>query len=130
MCLGVYRNSTQSLGSDHQVELPIVITTPHAEFEVAGDDKIFVLIGVHTLDRAASKLQAFYRKRRGVKNTQQAPTAVGAQVDPFSRSSISTYLGGMQQQSSTSSAVSLPLDANRKSMYAQESSMSFKNYFV
>ncbi|EEY57624.1 Voltage-gated Ion Channel (VIC) Superfamily [Phytophthora infestans T30-4] len=61
ICIGIYRMSTQAMGTSHQVELPIVITTPKAELEILSSDRLFVLIGAHTLERAATRIQKRYR---------------------------------------------------------------------
>lgn len=121
ICLGVYRDSTQSLGHGHPVELPIVITTPHDSFEVVANDKLFVLIGIHTLERAASRIQGCYRRRKGVRARK------ASEEDSISRSSISKYLGVWQQPNSDSAALH---DPNRRSLYAQAPGTSFTSYVI
>ena len=60
--MAIYRISTQTTGSSSHVELPIVITTPKADLSILNSDRLFVLIGVHTLERAAARIQQRYRK--------------------------------------------------------------------
>ncbi|CAI5716221.1 unnamed protein product [Hyaloperonospora brassicae] len=62
ICIGIYRLSTQTIGLSGHVELPIVITTPKADLKLMKSDRVFVLIGVHTLERAATKIQHQYRR--------------------------------------------------------------------
>ncbi|KAL4115803.1 hypothetical protein PRIC2_012809 [Phytophthora ramorum] len=66
ICIGIYRMSTQAMGSSNQVDLPIVITTPKADLEILSSDRLFVLIGVHTLERAAMRIQKRYRLHKGI----------------------------------------------------------------
>ncbi|ETM39718.1 hypothetical protein L914_14153 [Phytophthora nicotianae] len=66
ICVGIYRMSTQAMGTSHQVELPIVITTPKADLEILSGDRLFVLIGAHTLERAATRIQKQYRRYKGL----------------------------------------------------------------
>ncbi|KAL3661469.1 hypothetical protein V7S43_013669 [Phytophthora oleae] len=66
ICIGIYRMSTQTMGSSNQVDLPIVITTPKAELEILSTDRLFVLIGAHTLERAATRIQKRYRRFKGL----------------------------------------------------------------
>lgn len=61
ICIGIYRISSQAIRSAYQVEIPIVITTPKASLDILCSDRLFVLIGVHTLERAATKIQQVYR---------------------------------------------------------------------
>ncbi|CAH0490325.1 unnamed protein product [Peronospora farinosa] len=62
ICIAIYRISTQTIGSSSHIELPIVITTPKADLNILGSDRLFVLIGVHTLERAAARIQQRYRQ--------------------------------------------------------------------
>ncbi|GMF26038.1 unnamed protein product [Phytophthora lilii] len=66
ICIGIYRMSTQAMGSSNQVELPIVITTPKADLEILSSDRLFILIGAHTLERAATRIQKRYRRYKGI----------------------------------------------------------------
>ncbi|RLN94411.1 hypothetical protein BBJ28_00011173 [Nothophytophthora sp. Chile5] len=66
ICVGIYRMSTQAMGEANQVELPIVITTPKADLEILSSDQLFILIGAHTLERAALRIQKLYRRHKGV----------------------------------------------------------------
>lgn len=74
------------MGNGKRVELPIVITTPDASLEVVESDRVLVLLGTHTIDRAAFRIQRFYRRRRC--RSKDRASSVG-----FSRSTISKYLG-------------------------------------
>uniref|UniRef100_A0AAV1UGX9 Calcium-activated potassium channel subunit alpha-1 n=1 Tax=Peronospora matthiolae TaxID=2874970 RepID=A0AAV1UGX9_9STRA len=66
ICIGIYRLSTQTIGLSSHVKLPIVITTPKADLKLLKSDRVFVLIGVHTLERAATKVQQHYRRHKGI----------------------------------------------------------------
>ncbi|OWZ12968.1 Voltage-gated Ion Channel [Phytophthora megakarya] len=66
ICIGIYRLSTQAMGLANQVELPIVITTPKADLKILSSDRLFVLIGAHTLERAATRIQKQYRAFKGI----------------------------------------------------------------
>jgi hypothetical protein len=70
--MGIYRMSTQAMGSSNPVELPIVITTPKADLEILGSDRLFVLVGVHTLERAATRIQKSYRRFKGVREPSKS----------------------------------------------------------
>lgn len=118
-CLGIYRHSTQSLGAGHHVALPIVITTPHSDFAVVADDRVFVLVGVHTLARAVTRLQAFYRRRRRARTDRTGRVA-------FSRASISRYLG----LSSSLDAPSHALAPGSGALYYARDSPSSASSFV
>lgn len=58
--------STQAMGSSNHVELPIVITTPKADLKILSTDRLFILIGAHTLERAATRIQKRYREYKGI----------------------------------------------------------------
>ncbi|KAF4322301.1 hypothetical protein BBO99_00004094 [Phytophthora kernoviae] len=66
ICVGIYRMSTQAMGTSNEVELPIVITTPKANLEMLNSDRLFILIGAHTLERAARRIQTRYRRYKGI----------------------------------------------------------------
>ncbi|EGZ16141.1 hypothetical protein PHYSODRAFT_508431 [Phytophthora sojae] len=66
ICIGIYRMSTQAMGSSNHVELPIVITTPKADLKILSTDRLFILIGAHTLERAATRIQKRYREYKGI----------------------------------------------------------------
>ncbi|RLN63577.1 hypothetical protein BBP00_00004030 [Phytophthora kernoviae] len=66
ICVGIYRMSTQAMGMSNEVELPIVITTPKANLEMLNSDRLFILIGAHTLERAARRIQTRYRRYKGI----------------------------------------------------------------
>ncbi|KAE8911693.1 hypothetical protein PF005_g10335 [Phytophthora fragariae] len=68
ICIGIYRMSNQAMGSSNHVELPIVITTPKADLEILSTDRLFILIGAHTLERAATRIQKRYRLYKGIPN--------------------------------------------------------------
>uniref|UniRef100_H3HE03 Uncharacterized protein n=1 Tax=Phytophthora ramorum TaxID=164328 RepID=H3HE03_PHYRM len=55
ICIGIYRMSTQAMGSSNQADL-----------EILSSDRLFVLIGVHTLERAAMRIQKRYRLHKGI----------------------------------------------------------------
>ncbi|KAG6611317.1 Voltage-gated Ion Channel (VIC) Superfamily [Phytophthora cinnamomi] len=65
ICIGIYRMSTQAMGSSNHVDLPIVITTPKSNLSILSTDRLFVLIGAHTLERAATRIQKRYRRYKG-----------------------------------------------------------------
>jgi hypothetical protein len=93
VCLGLYRDSWQPMPNSTAVELPIVITTPDADLEILDSDRVLVLIGTHTLERASSCIQRFYRRYR----------RRGGQREPsfgFHRSTISKYLGMEEEHDS------------------------------
>lgn len=93
VCLGLYRDSCQRMPNGAEVELPIVITTPDASLEILDSDRVLVLIGTHTIERASSRIQRFYRRhRRG--GSQRKPSF------GFHRSTISKYLGTEEEDSS------------------------------
>jgi hypothetical protein len=76
--LGIYRHSTQKLhqqantfngiedqeNKQQSIQVPIVLTAPPPTLQMAPDDKVFVLIGVHTLARSVTRIQRFYRKKK------------------------------------------------------------------
>ncbi|KAG7398851.1 Calcium-activated potassium channel subunit alpha-1 [Phytophthora boehmeriae] len=76
ICVGIYRMSTQALGTSNEVELPIVITAPKADLAMLSSDRLFILIGSHTLERAARKIQARYRRYQGIPEPVQESLAV------------------------------------------------------
>ncbi|CAH0476523.1 unnamed protein product [Peronospora belbahrii] len=78
ICMAIYRMSTQTTRSSSHVKLPIVITTPKADLKILNSDRLFVLIGVHTLERAATKIQQRYQryKRIWISCRSGTPTTV------------------------------------------------------
>ncbi|CEG40508.1 voltage-gated ion channel superfamily [Plasmopara halstedii] len=64
ICIGIYRMPSQASRMADQSKLPIIITTPKASLEIFCSDRLFVLIGIHTLERAAAMIQQQYRKYR------------------------------------------------------------------
>ncbi|DAZ94918.1 TPA: hypothetical protein N0F65_003088 [Lagenidium giganteum] len=142
ICLGLYRWSTQNMQNGTKLELPIVITTPDAYLEIAKRDRVYVLIGVHTLARAATRIQRFLQRRRFCIPQKQRPSArsvprrsVSTPPPPppqgspsswptYSRSSIARYLEPRGSLTGEDTVVG----KDRRSLIAKESSMSFKSY--
>lgn len=141
ICVGVYRLSTQTLGGrrrsvdgvdhPHNVHLRIVLTTPDPNFEMVQDDQLFVLMGIHTLTKAAIRIQRFYRffgrKFQGSLldlTSSLDSTHSTSSHDPLAR--IAQYLA---PSNDTLESMSLP-QQRRGSFIAQESSISFSNHYV
>ncbi|CAI5745455.1 unnamed protein product [Peronospora destructor] len=72
ICMAIYRISAQTTGSSSHVELPIVITTPKADLRILNSDRLYVLIGVHTLERAAARIQQRYRRFKRIPDPMMA----------------------------------------------------------
>ena len=75
--LGVYRTSTQVAKSGQRMRLPVVLTAPTKDLDIFADDRLFVLLGAHTLARAASKIQTAYLRRKEARGQPAAPTKTG-----------------------------------------------------
>lgn len=123
ICLGVYRLSTQTTRSGHLVELPIVLATQEPSFELVQTDRLFVLIGIHTLTRAASCIQRFYRRRT---RRRGGSSRTGTTLDSDARSRISLYLAPPRDSFET---LTVP-KSQRRSQIAQENNSSFASYYV
>ncbi|KAJ0398183.1 hypothetical protein P43SY_000552 [Pythium insidiosum] len=147
-CTGVIRSfrvpkNLRVIHAGNSVQLPIVLTTPRPSMDVYDDDEFFVLIGVHTLARAAIMLQRFYRKRSKLSqsrdNHAESPQLRSEQsfspslpplptkssfMDPRAR--IAKYLAPKQHALETMAAS----NAARRSLIAQESSCSFRSFYV
>lgn len=63
VCIGVYRESVQTLNDEFLMELPIVLTAPEMSLQMHRNDRIYVLFGITTLSKAASVIQKSLCKR-------------------------------------------------------------------